>query len=201
MSIIIRHELIDAVLRGDKTQHRVVVRDLEELRGGSDCLYVYRMDYFPSTPYSEPDGNVRWCVGETYAVQSILPDRSRSGVWLAPDGSIAPLSILTEDRYFYQVTTSTGRKWYRAHGYTPLRVRITAIRRERLTDISEEDARAEGMQFDPIGSLYHVPGDPAICFFTAIEAYRLAWDTHHTRKGQRWGDAPDVWVLTFEVVQ
>jgi hypothetical protein len=66
------------------------------------------------------------------------------------------------------------------------RIRLTEIRRERLQDITEEDAKAEGCEWD---------------YFTAREDYRLLWESINKRKGTRWEDNPEVWVLTFEVVE
>ncbi len=89
------------------------------------------------------------------------------------------------------------------------RIRITAIHRERLQDISGEDAIAEG--FDPGNDIavpfaqFH-PGKKAKTResedprrLLALENFREAWDELYDRKGLRWNDNPEVWVLTFEV--
>lgn len=61
------------------------------------------------------------------------------------------------------------------------RIRILQIRRERLQDITEADALAEG-----VGS---------------VEEYKALWESINGKtKWARWDANPAVWVLTFEVV-
>ena len=67
-----------------------------------------------------------------------------------------------------------------------LTLEITSIRVERLTEISEEDARTEG-----IGPDY---GNPLL-------AFRALWNgTNGKRPGCSWEDSPWVWVLEFRRV-
>jgi len=98
-------------------------------------------------------GNVKWAVGKTYAVQ---PGRGKPGIerWRE-----------TED----------GIEWQ------PIRIRILAIRQERLQDITEDDAKAEGV--------------------ADVAAYCELWESINGKTpGARWDANPMVWVLTFEVV-
>lgn len=61
------------------------------------------------------------------------------------------------------------------------RVRITAILQERLHDITEADAIAEGV--------------------ASVAEYRDLWESINGKtKGARWADNPLVWVLSFEYV-
>ncbi|MCA9912624.1 MAG: hypothetical protein KC496_04730 [Anaerolineae bacterium] len=79
----------------------------------------------------------------------------------------------------YAVVSKRGAKTVRVNGI-PLRILLLSIRRERLQDITGADAQAEG-----------VPD---------VQAYRQLWDSINTKKGTRWDDNPDVWVLEFDLI-
>lgn len=65
---------------------------------------------------------------------------------------------------------------------------LESIRKERLRDISAQDARAElGWTND-----HNRDTGPYPCF---VEL----WDRIHTTRGTRWQDNPEVWVLTLRV--
>jgi len=77
------------------------------------------------------------------------------------------------------------------------RIRLTAIRQERLQDISEEDARAEGVDehyYDNLPSYKQrvIPG------YLCRAAFADLWKTVHG--ADSWDDNPLVWVLAFELV-
>jgi hypothetical protein len=112
----------------------------------------------------------RWYVGNTYAVQS---GRGKPGAWWRCNfGDIYHIA---------QDYPNPNRKAYLAsEGFQPARIRITAIGRERLQDITEADAKAEGVE--------------------SVEAYKALWQSINTKKGTRWEDNPEVWVLSFKVV-
>lgn len=65
---------------------------------------------------------------------------------------------------------------------------VTAVRVERVRDISEADARAEGFT--------------ATEKYTAQRAFRWAWEEMYGRKdGLRWSQNPWVWVYEFRRVE
>jgi len=78
------------------------------------------------------------------------------------------------------------------------RIKITAIRKELLTEITEEDAKAEGMTSDYWDRLpsYKSRVDPR---YLHCSAYADLWDTIH-KQGPYFEDDPLVWVLEFERV-
>lgn len=77
------------------------------------------------------------------------------------------------------------------------RIRITGIRREQLQDISPEDVKAEGVRFNPdTGYEWLVNCENEWQF-----QYAVLWNNIHTKPGTRWEDSPDVWVLSFELVE
>lgn len=190
---------IDEIVRGSKTQTRRLVgkdqgygcvkNDDPTMHIGCSAEYRLPEGYHIIRVYG-PTGKLKWETGRDYAV---VPGRGKPGVWWRQTGD------LPHQYAYVQPDEETGRVDY---GYQPLRIRITAIRQERLQDISEEDAIAEGvevpMQFqgDGVGN-YGTPPDVGQL---AYEAYRVLWYSINTRKGTRWQDNPSVWVLSFEVV-
>jgi hypothetical protein len=94
-----------------------------------------------------------------------------------------------------------------SQGYIPLRIRITDIRKERVQDISEQDAIAEGITASPMSKSLHktwqfnTPSHTSYGYSFPADAYAALWDSINTKKGTRFSDNPSVWVLTFEVLR
>jgi hypothetical protein len=72
-----------------------------------------------------------------------------------------------------------------------LRLRITDVRVERLNDISEADAEAEGTQHP---SLVPILG----AFWSSRDGYARLWD--HINGPGAWAANPFVWAVSFEVI-
>jgi hypothetical protein len=67
-----------------------------------------------------------------------------------------------------------------------IKLHITDIRAERLHDITEDDAYAEGIT-------YAIDGG-----HTAAEGFQRRWDSINAKRGHPWASNPWVWVITFE---
>lgn len=156
--MLFKPEHIDLIIAGRKTQTRRVCRVGEELQRD----YATRDGY--TTAVISANGRAKWAVGRTYAVQ---PERGSPGVWWGYRFDGRPVRSHPENRW--------------VNDQKPLRIVITDIRQERLQDISEADAIAEGAQ--------------------GVAEYADVWDAINTRPGDCWRDNPLVWALTFEVVR
>jgi len=82
-------------------------------------------------------------------------------------------------------------------------IKVTDARVERLQDITEEDARAEGMLFHDGRGVGHTGWRHSDGYgfvrATAKEAFAVAWDTIN-RKRASWASNPWVWAYTFKLV-
>jgi hypothetical protein len=83
-----------------------------------------------------------------------------------------------------------------------IRLEITGIRVERLQDITEEDAKAEGIEFADTaldGRLYRDYSCKKLSFTSSpIESYQSLWDSINTKRGFGWTTNPWVWVIEFK---
>jgi len=84
---------------------------------------------------------------------------------------------------------------------------VTGVRVERVQDISEEDAIAEGVERRVIGSGWReyglddateLAGTPPLA--TARESFRSLWDSINAKRAP-WASNPYVWVVAFRRVQ
>jgi hypothetical protein len=159
--------MVRALMDGRKTQTRRLVRPSVHMAranlAGRMELYDARGARIPCR-YGQP-GDRLW-VRERWAA------RSNQFVYSADDA------------------TPAHRVAWRASYHMPRRAsRITlcikAVRAEKLCDISQADAIAEGLA----GAAHD---DPRAWF-------RQLWDAINTSPGTRWADDPWVWVIEFEV--
>jgi hypothetical protein len=78
-----------------------------------------------------------------------------------------------------------------------LTLEITEVRVERLADISEEDARAEGVE-RVHGDLFGVEGVIPFEHHYPQDAYASLWESIHGPGS--WGASPWVWAISFRVL-
>lgn len=76
---------------------------------------------------------------------------------------------------------------------------VTDVRVQRLQEISEEDAIAEGVECWSEPGLVSWRVDDAMSFVGAVDAYHLLWDELNAKRGYGWHENPWVVCLSFEV--
>lgn len=120
-------EFIPKIIDGSKTQTRRLVKEGEFLIEG-----------FEKNPnniwvFNNNSQRIKWQVGKDYAVQS---GRGKPTVLICKDCSLVSANSCLLNIHCH----CEDDNW------KPLRVRLTAIRRERLLDITEEEAKKEGFE-------------------------------------------------------
>lgn len=161
------------ILRGQKTQTRRVALPGPSEFGEHKYEFLDTRNGVPTVLCGRRGHQLRikWQVGRTYAV---INKRGLPAVWW------------TQDEYGDYIWLN-GRiirnkpSRQREH-FRQMRIRVTGIRKDRLQDITEADAFAEGV--------------------ASVEEYKALWDSINGKtKGARWSDNPEVWVITFELVK
>jgi hypothetical protein len=74
---------------------------------------------------------------------------------------------------------------------------VTDVRVQRVAEISEADARAEGLEW--VAPTYGVSGLAASWSGDPRESFRTLWNSLHTKPGERWEDNPWVCAVSFTV--
>ena len=179
--IIFSGPMVRALLAGTKTQTRRLLVQPKRWRGQFDLLRTDvvgphevwwwngthdRVGASQQCPYGKA-GDTLW-VKETWRPLG-------AGVWV------------------YRSTAGTANEAVHAGKWRPsifmprkiaqLLLRVTAVRVERLQEISVEDALAEGIE-------HRTMNDPRV-------EYRWLWDSINAKRAP-WGLNPWVWVITFE---
>ena len=89
--------------------------------------------------------------------------------------------------------------------YSRITLEVTEVRVERLNQITEEDARAEGIHitkgtWQSIDIKNHkLIGEPQP--YTARYHFEALWDSLNAKRGYDWNMNPWVWVISFKVVK
>ena len=202
--ILFSASMVRALLEGRKTQTRRAIKPQPEYRfendplgevawkgmcidtvgtitTGNDGLAQYN-------PFGQP-GDLLW-VRETFCIYPMAGNDGAAGPICRADSIISDESL-----------KSIGRKWtpsiFMRREHSRLTLKITDVRIERLQDISEDDARAEGVNADedprwqPSYSDPDSGGDPS---------HRLSYEYLWNSINGNWNDNPWVWVVEFEVI-
>lgn len=219
--IIFTGDAVPKIIAGTKTQTRRVIKPQPELLGDrwrwemSRHTFV-RISEAPNKvcllpcPYGVPDDRF-------YASESVVILETDAGAaWIEyADGTSNHVEIPTRIKY-----PGVGR--YRGriipHEWSRATATITDVRVQRVQEISEEDAIAEGIRTDDCdwvcgkcrrfalhtteracpdcGSVYSLAGGTLTLDY--IEQFRKLWDSLNAERGFGWDANPWVWALTFE---
>jgi len=190
-SILFNGAMVRAILAGEKTQARRVVKltiggHVKEL-GRHRRWHPDDPEATLACPYGQP-GDRLW-VRETcrFGVHADLWD----AVEYKADGAWRKLTDLDEATgwRFGELCGYNSAKWrpsiHMPRWASRLLLEVTEVRVERVQDISEADAIAEGLS----ESAYHP------------NPFAALWDSINAKRGYEWAKNPRVWAITFQKLQ
>ena len=206
--IVFSGEMVKAILAGEKTQTRRIVKPQPLEAGFGISAEVH--------PY---------CTGTAWPLAYY---ERRAGVWNSSKPLICPFGQAGNVLWVREVTFSDGAElYYLADGdcctqipecqcwdvgkpkikpsifmlkkFCRIRLKITNIRIERLQDISEDDAKAEGVTpFE--GDCGYPDSFGCECCYTATMMFENVWQRINGKK-YPWEANPWVWVIEFEKIE
>ncbi len=205
--ILFSAEMVRAIQDLRKTQTRRVIKDKDITNwfdidvDGKPIAYIDQEtgDSYPPTHRARYQvGDILW-VQETWKVIRLLENMQMQFEYRA-DGLTSKTIDFLLDRF------TKFKKFANKHGWQSpyfmpreaarIFLRVTNVRVERLREITAEDAKAEGIVWEP-GTGWTCDKGKGI-----TDAYRSLfkdlWDSLNTKRGYGWETNPWVWVYEFE---
>jgi hypothetical protein len=183
--IIMGAESVRAILEGRKTQSRRVIKPQPKFIGAPNVPFKTD-DANPKGIINCPYGKVgdRLWVRETVFFETF---HQQSDAELERDGfnpNIGVWVYRADNHDYPTITANWTSPLFMPRIASRITLEITDIRVERVQDITEEDAIAEGVES-----------------FNIVASYSYLWDSLNAKRGYPWESNPWVWVVTFEVVR
>lgn len=223
---ILRDFQVRACLDGRMTQFREVITRLP--RFGK--IRKFQRSDTPGYDWTFRDKEARWHDLRDAELRKALPYAPGDRLWVRETWGViqafdhlSPREIGT--RYFYDgryqgsigYTTDGPDRWcqtgcngaagkWRPSIHMPrwasrLTLIVEAVRVQRLQEISEEDAIAEGIEYFFAGLFRDYLQGPDIGIEGAVPSFHSLWDSLNAKRGFGWEANPWVCAVTFRVVQ
>jgi hypothetical protein len=181
--IIFSGPMVRAILDGSKTQTRRVMKPQPLSAGPGVC------------PYGRI-GDRLW-VRETW--NTVNPEGEPTSILYKADGSVMyrPFPSAEAGWKAEQDAESLDAQRWNTPIFMPrwasrITLEVTDVRVERVQEISEEDAKAEGVKPDPNER-------PYVEDFR--EDFEHLWDSINAKRGHSWESNPWVWAITFRKLE
>jgi len=207
-SITICTELIPATLDGRKTVTRRVIKNMPESwhRGyrafennpnGDEEFIIYGDCGIKIINPRYSPGDLLW-VKETYChgdewddckPSEVDPLCGGNDIWYLADGP-RPTEGWGKTRSSRFMPKWVSRTW----------LEVVSIRVERLQEITEEDAVAEGIEIGKVHgeTAYYLYNGRACWTPNPIESFKTLWDSLNAKRGYSWDSNPWVWRISFQ---
>lgn len=194
--ILFSAPMVRAIIEGRKTQTRRIYKSLGIGSGMTpSCPYgvaggrLWVRETFTKTTSTTSKGCVLYRADRK--AREILCEDSGNGDSCAIGREVKALYANDDDIHYWQTSIHMPR-WA-----SRITLEIVSVRLERVQEISEEDAKAEGIQakdcWNPISGRNgtKVLKDP-------ILAYSQLWDCLNKQRGYGWSVNPWCWCITFK---
>lgn len=202
--ILFSGAMIRAILAGQKTQTRRVAKPVRHPDLGHICtpgsLVLEREPQHVidrACPYGQP-GDRLW-VRESWRTDSTLDAKPPSSFKAWPIFYSADGKIIKHGSFFGDTDGKTRPGIHMPRWACRILLEIVSVRVERLQDICEADAEAEGCAAEPCDHKRQNCEDIGCCGPTAVGAYRYLWDS--INGAGSWAANPWVWVVEFKRVE
>lgn len=199
--ILFSAPMVRALLAGTKTQTRRLVRD-QSVPGrtltGFRQHHGREHGYEPRTcPYGARGDRLwvreTWRITDDIAGRDVMEYRA-GGTRMVVDGP----AIAHGEHQITSVAVPWRPSIFMPRWASRITLRVTAVRVERLQDISEDDAKAEGVVAgEPMPALVNGKRGE-VRAFTHRDQYALLWNAINGKRAP-WASNPWVWVVMFEV--
>lgn len=211
--ILFSGPMVRALLAGTKTQTRRLFKGIEETTDGKFHLFnsgggllgvtlaevsKYGPDYLPIQIDDRLYVREHWRT--TYGLDWTVEDLGRPLKPREFDPKTTPVEYLADGEN--ELGGKDRRAMHMPRWASRLTLIVTDVRVERLQDISEADAIAEGVEVasaDPQWPGYRDYGNDAVMNPTAKGSYRTLWD--HINGAGAWQANPWVAAYTFRVIK
>lgn len=216
--IIFNAPMVRAILDGRKTQTRRIVKPQPwpgvPFIGIAGMVAIWRRDYGDDTSmmslvrlsHGQP-GDRLW-VKETFATLcpgSYEEEKPRAGTY-------QDIRYKASDRMADCADDVRGYRWrpsiHMPRWASRIDLEITAVRVERLQDISEEDAIAEGIEYDQgweeepgFGYLDYLSKDDSYSFTNPRDSFRSLWGAAYAKGNYGWSANPWVFIYEFRRIE
>lgn len=219
--ILFNSEMVRAILDGRKSCTRRVIKPQPQSR----LCYTYAGRHkgcIGKWTYPNKVAHEFW--GEEYKLPENLMDEELRKRWNPPYHTDDILYV--RETFGYPISLNSDRQYvYRAdevaengfkndsHIWHPsihmpkeaarIWLKVTDVRVERLQDITDEQAKREGIQYDecPTGFTWKQETDMHNCYTTPIGAMQALWNSTIKKSDldrYGWDANPQVWIIEFE---
>ena len=205
--ILFSAEMVRAIIDGRKTMTRRVI-DFNKIARKTGCTKgtLAYSNTFKSWAVVDGNGSADMCLvncpygepGDRLWVRETFCDRNNNGEQIKPLYRADGQEYEDGDGWHFEP------KWkpsiFMPRMYSRITLETTNVRVERLQDISDDDALAEGtpgawVENDDYPGGYFENQNKAHVFF-----FRQLWDSINAKRGYSWESNPRVWVIGFKRV-